>query len=183
MKENPTANYNFQIAAIYGEKGELENMFNAYLDMIEINDNYLPSAKSYMGRYVTDDGENEANILLRNALIRRLQNNPQNSWNQLLSWLFMQQKDYDKALVQEKALYKRNLGELTSIIEVGKIAFNNKSYEVSKNCFLYHYIGSSVAWNAVPCTTVLHSVPQNSRSSNYPITLVYAEKPVLLSTY
>jgi hypothetical protein len=30
---------------------------------------------------------------------------------------------------------------------------------------------------------VLHSVPQNSRSSNYPIKLVYAEKPVLLSTY
>tara|TARA_R110001583_G_scaffold40294_2_gene128834 strand:- start:2908 stop:4683 length:1776 start_codon:yes stop_codon:yes gene_type:complete len=137
MEVNPSTNYNFQIATIYGEKAELENMINTYLNLIEINDQYLSSAKSYIGRYITDDSENEANILLRRALIKRLQNNPKNSWNQLLSWLFMQQKDYEKALVQEKALHKRSLSELNGIIEVGIIAFNNKNYEVSKNSFLY----------------------------------------------
>ncbi|SNR54257.1 tetratricopeptide repeat protein [Lutibacter flavus] len=137
MEVNPNANYNFQIATIYGEKGELENMFNTYLDMVEAEVKYLPSAKSYIGRYLIDDSENEGNVLLKKALIKRMQNNPQNSWNQLLSWLFMQQKDYDKALVQEKALHKRNQGELKGIIEIGEIAFNDKAFDVSQNCFNY----------------------------------------------
>jgi len=70
-------------------------------------------------------------------LIKRLQNNPQNNWNELLSWLFIQQKEYNKALIQEKALHKRNLGNLKSLIEIGKIALENKAFETSKNCFNY----------------------------------------------
>ena len=47
------------------------------------------------------------------------------------------QKEYNKALIQEKALHKRNLGNLKSLIEIGKIALENKAFETSKNCFNY----------------------------------------------
>jgi len=137
MEINPSANYNIQIAAIYGEKADIENMFKTYLNLIEANINYLPTAKTYIGRYITDDSENEANNFLRKLLIQRMQNNPQNSWNELLSWLYMQQKDYSKAFVQEKALHKRNLSSLKGIIELGQITFEDTYYEDSKNCFSY----------------------------------------------
>lgn len=138
MEIIPKANYNFQVALIYGEKGEIENMFNTYLDMVVFNETYLPTSKSYMGRFITDDAENENNNTLKKLLIKRLQNNPLTVWNQLLSWLFMQQKEYDKALVQEKAIFKRNGTDLESIIDVGKIAFENNSYEAAKNSF--HFV-------------------------------------------
>ena len=137
MEINPSANYNIQIAAIYGEKADIENMFKTYLNLIEANINYLPTAKTYIGRYITDDSENEANNFLRKLLIQRMQNNPQNSWNELLSWLYMQQKDYSKAFVQEKALHKRNLSSLKGIIELGQITFEDTYYEDSQNCFNY----------------------------------------------
>ena len=137
MELIPSTNYNFQIAFIYGEKGEIENMFNTYLDLVASSDNYFSTAKTYIGKFITEDAESKYNISLKRLLLKRLQNNPQNSWNEFLSWLFIQQKEYTKALVQEKALFKRNLSDLTSIIEVGKIAFNNKAYEASKNCFQY----------------------------------------------
>lgn len=137
MALNPTANYNLQIAAIYGEKADLENMFKTYLNLVEFNPNYLPSAKTYIRRYITDDRENKSNKHLRKLLIQRMQNNPQNSWNQLLSWLLIQQKDYGKALIQEKALHKRNSKNLKSIIDLGSIAFENKYFIISKNCFTY----------------------------------------------
>lgn len=137
MEENPNANFNLQIAAIYGEKADLENMFKTYLDLVESNINYLPTAKTYIGKYLTDDSENEANIFLRKLLIKKLQNNPQNSWNQLLSWLYMQQKEYAKALIQEKALFKRDASSLKGITDLGEIAFADKDYLVSKNCFNY----------------------------------------------
>jgi len=137
MSINQSANYNFQIAFIYGEKGEIENMFNTYLNLVSSSKNYMSTAKNYIGKFISDDPENKHNISLKRLLIKRLQNNPQNSWNELLSWLFMQQKEYNKALTQEKALHKRNLGNLDAIIEVGKIAFDYKSYKNSKKCFNY----------------------------------------------
>lgn len=137
MELNPNVNYNFQIARIYGEKAAIENMFNTYLDMVDKNKNFLSSAKNYIGRFVTEDPENENNTSLKRLLIKRLQNNPQNSWNQLLSWLYIQQKEFNKALIQEKALHKRNSSDLKNIIDLGKIAAENNDYEASKNCFNY----------------------------------------------
>jgi tetratricopeptide (TPR) repeat protein len=137
MAMNPNADYNFQIALIYSEKGELENMFNTYLDLIEKNENYESIAKSYIGKFITDDAESQPNILLRKLLLKRSQNNPNNNWNVLLSWLFIQQKEYDKALIQEKALHKRNLGNLNGLINLGKITFENNDFEATKNCLNY----------------------------------------------
>ncbi len=137
MIVNPNADYNFQIALIYSEKGEIENMFNTYLDLIEKNENYKPITKSYIGKFITDDAESEPNLLLRKLLLKRSQNNPNNSWNELLSWLFIQQKDYEKALIQEKALHKRNADNLSGILTLGKITFENNDFEVTKNCFNY----------------------------------------------
>ena len=137
MNLNPNSNFNYQIARIYGEMGEVENMFNTYLDMVSISDNYLQTAKSYIGKFISEDPQSNYNLILKRQLIKRLQNNPQNSWNDFLSWLFMQQHDYNKALVQEKALHKRNLNSLKGILEVGKIAFENKDFETSKKSFQY----------------------------------------------
>ena len=137
MEINSNSNYNFQIALIYGEKAEIENMFNTYIEMVSDNDTFLSSIKNYIGRYITDDAENEANIILRKLLLKRLQTNPEIKWNNLLSWLFMQQKDYNKALIQEKAIFKRNATDINSIVEIGKIAFEDNDYEAAKNCFLF----------------------------------------------
>lgn len=137
MELNPSANYNYQIALIYGEKAEISNMFNTYLDMIVLDEKYLSSAKNYIGRFITDDAENKHNISLKKLLLKRSQNNPQNSWNQLLSWLYMQQNEYNKALIQEKALYKRSPDNLNPIIDIGAIAFENEAYEIANNCFTF----------------------------------------------
>ncbi len=137
MQVNSNANYNLQIARIYGEKGDLELMFNTYLDYLEKNNKNIKLVKSYIGKYITKDAYNTSNTLFKKTVLKRLQSNPKNVWNQLLSWLFMQQTDYTKALTQEKALYKRNNGNLHPILEIGKTAFNAKSYDASKQCFIY----------------------------------------------
>ncbi|MGB5362908.1 MAG: tetratricopeptide repeat protein [Aureibaculum sp.] len=137
MELNPELNYDAYLAFIYGEKGDIENMFGAYLNMVQKNETFYPSVQRYAGRFITDDNLDENNILFRKLLLKRLQNDPNDSWNKLLSWLFMQQKDYSKALIQEIALYKRNLDDLNRIIELGDIAFNNSSYDTAKDCFEY----------------------------------------------
>ncbi|MDH3323227.1 MAG: tetratricopeptide repeat protein, partial [Flavobacteriaceae bacterium] len=60
---------------------------------------------------------------------------PKDAWNILLSWLFIQQKDYEKAFVQEKSLYHRNLNSFERLNEVGVASFENDDLQTSKNIF------------------------------------------------
>lgn len=135
MTLNPELHYDAYVASIYGEQAEIEKMFDAYLNMIVKNESYFSTVQRYAGRFITDDNEDSNNILFRKLVLKRVQTTPNNSWNILLSWLYMQQKDYAKALIQEKALYKRNLEDLNRIIDLGIVAFDNKDYETSKNTF------------------------------------------------
>ncbi|WP_231961655.1 tetratricopeptide repeat protein [Urechidicola croceus] len=137
MKKNPNANYNLQIASIYGEKGEINNMFDTYLNMVEKDEKYTATILRYIGKFITDDGANENNILFRKLVLKRLQSNQLNSWNQILSWLYMQQKEFGKAFIQEKALHKRNNESIEGIINVGEIAFDNNDFKTTHDVFTY----------------------------------------------
>ncbi len=137
MELNPKLNFDVYVASIYGEQAEIEKMFNAYLNMIEKNETYFSTVQRYAGRFISDDSQDSNNILFRKLLLKKVQKTPKDSWNILLSWLYMQQKDYGKALMQEKALYKRRLEDLNRIVDLGVLAFNNKDYETSKNTFSY----------------------------------------------
>lgn len=135
MELYPAANFNFQIARIYGELGQVSEMMDTYLEMISRNESFQTSVKKSIGRFITDDPAAENNLVFKKLLIKRLQNNPKNSWNQLLSWLYIQQTEYDKALVQEKALYKRGMENLNNVMALGEIAAENKAFVTAKNCF------------------------------------------------
>ena len=135
MAKNENANYSFQIAQIYGEKGDFKKMFESYIDLVDKNSNYYNLVQRYASKYITDDAENEDNILFRKILLRKSASNPKDIWNVLLSWLFTQQKDYLKALIQEKALYQRKPEDLASIYSLGKIAFENTDYDAAKTSF------------------------------------------------
>ena len=135
MRYNPNANYQFQIAQIYGEKGAFEKMFTSYIDLIDKNEDYLNTVQRFTSRYITDDPLNNNNILFKKALIKKSVSNPKNVWNQLLSWLFIQQKEYEKAFIQEKALYNRNPAYIVNIIDLGYNSFNNNAFDNAKKCF------------------------------------------------
>jgi len=135
---NPNANYAVQIAEIYGEKGAIKNMLNSYLNLVEKDKNYMPTALRYIGKYITNDTKNKYNILFRKLILKRLQTSQNNSWNHLLSWLFIQEKQFDKAFVQEKAIYKRtNTSDLYAIIDLGTLAFEDEDYETVKTVFSF----------------------------------------------
>ena len=141
-KEN--ANYSFQIAQIYGEKGNYKKMFESYIDLVDKNERYFSLVQRYTSQYITDDSEHEANILFRKTLLRKSASNPKDVWNVLLSWLFTQQKEYGKALIQEKALYQRNDTDFSAISSLGKIAFENANYNTAKECFNFIKESSSL---------------------------------------
>lgn len=134
---NPKLNTEISEAKIYGEKGDLEKMFSLFLDLIDKNENYFSTVQRYSANFITNDKTDPNNILFRNLLLKRAQSNPKDAWNILLSWLFMQQEDYKKALVQEKSLYRRKPGNLNRVAEIGYLSFEAKDYGTAKDAFTF----------------------------------------------
>ncbi len=135
MKLNKNSSYEFQIAQIYGEKGEFEKMFEFYIALIDKNESYLNGVQRYVGKYISNDALNNNNIAFKKALLKKSISNPKNVWNELLSWLFTKQKEYKKALIQEKALFNRDPNYIETMFRLGKIAFENNNTKTAKECF------------------------------------------------
>jgi tetratricopeptide (TPR) repeat protein len=137
MAKNSAMNYEFQLARLYGEKGDFEQMFLAYLDLLAKKPQMLASVQRYLGQYVTNNAYDDSNKLFKHLLIKRLQENPITIYNDLLSWIYVQQKDYYKAFVQQKAIYKRTMGSLSQIFQLGKISLENEAYNDALEIFDY----------------------------------------------
>lgn len=129
--------FNSQLAQIYGEQGKLEKMFISYLNLIEKNLSFKSSSQRYFSLYTTEDPTNEANVILRKILLQRSQQNPDILYNDLLSWLFIQQKEYKKAFTQEKAIYKRIGEDLGGITELAYITIADGDYESGREIVNY----------------------------------------------
>ncbi|OMP32028.1 tetratricopeptide repeat protein [Mangrovimonas sp. DI 80] len=128
---NPDQNYNIQLARIYGEQGDVEQMFSNYIDYIEDKPEFLNNAKRAFSDFVSENKENENNVYLKKLLLKKIQSQPDVYWYELLSWLYVQEKDYSKSFTQEKALYKRNPESLDRIMELAMVATSEKDYETA----------------------------------------------------
>ncbi len=118
MALNPDYDFSRQMARIYGEQGNIELLFSSYMDYIDTKPNFLNNVKRAFSDFVSENGESENNQLLRKLLLKKLQAQPDEYWYDLLSWLYVQQKDFDKAFIQEKALYRRNQESLSRIMDL-----------------------------------------------------------------
>ncbi len=137
MEDNPRANFNVQLAKIYGEQGKLEKMFDSYLSLLQLQSNYINIVQRNFSDYISDNPSSEANIIFRKLLIKRLQQNPDILYNEMLSWLFVQQKEFKKAFVQEKAIYKRKDESPQGIIDLARIAISEKDIKSATEILNY----------------------------------------------
>ena len=130
MNTFPDTDFSYQLARLYGEQGNLEKMFDSYLVLIKKKPSYQGIAQQNFSLYISENPTEEGNVLLRKALLQKLQKQPDVLYNELLSWLFIQQKEYKKAFTQEKAIYKRTgNNDLSGIVDIAYFASNDDDDE------------------------------------------------------
>ncbi len=136
MGLNPDLNYDFQLARIYGEKGEIEKMYQAYLKLIYEGRTSRSNVLRNLEDFITENPEDQNNQLLRKALLQNAQNNPDVLWNELLSWLYVQQEQYKNAFAQEKAIFKRTgQSGYDRLVNLGEIALEAKDLLTATSIF------------------------------------------------
>ncbi len=128
----PKFNFNYQVALLYGQLGNSDMMISTFLDEAFANPNSLVMIQNQLSRFMTEDADVNFNDSLRKALLVRAQKGQDIFWNQFLSWYFVQQKDYGKAFVQEKAIYKRNPETFSNIVNLGQLAIAEGEEETAR---------------------------------------------------
>jgi tetratricopeptide (TPR) repeat protein len=138
MELNPKLDYNYQLARIYGEQGDVEKMYTSYLNLLTNGKTSKSNVLRSIDDFISSDPENENNIKLKRILLKNAQQNPDLLWNDLLSWLFVQQKQYSSAFRQEKAIFKRmEGGTIQRLVGLGNLALKDNEKEVAQSIFEY----------------------------------------------
>jgi tetratricopeptide (TPR) repeat protein len=121
--------FNFQMAMIYGQKGETDSMIETYLLEAYQNPQNLPIIQNQLSRFMTEDADVTFNDNLKKALLLRAQKTQDVFWNDFLSWFFVQQKEYGKAFIQQKAIYKRNPDSFSNIVNLAQMAMSDNDQD------------------------------------------------------
>jgi Tfp pilus assembly protein PilF len=137
-KLEPNFNFNYPIGVIYGQLGKTDLMIEKFLDEAYRNRVSSIQIQNQLSRFMSEEeGEASFNIALKKALLLRAQKDQDVFWNEYLSWFFVQQKDYSKAFVQEKAIYKRNPETFNNIVNLAQLAMEEQDESTASAIFSF----------------------------------------------
>ena len=129
LEKDPKMSFNFQMATLYGQQGNTDLMIETFLQESFQNPQNLPLIQNQLYRFMTENVDASFNDSLKKALLVRAQKTQDVFWNDFLSWLFIQQKEYGKAFIQQKAIYKRNPDSFANIVNLGQMAIEDNDQD------------------------------------------------------
>ncbi|MCB0630388.1 MAG: tetratricopeptide repeat protein [Saprospiraceae bacterium] len=132
LKDEQVFAYN--LGDLYRRKGDVPKMIENYLNSLDANPDRVNNLKVIFQRYLEPDDYRE----LQTQLYERIQDNDRRLYNnELLTWVFIQQKDYKNALRQVKALDRRLKENGGRIFRLGEIAADDGDYDAAIEAFDY----------------------------------------------
>ena len=170
QKNNSSMNFDYQMALLQGQMGNLDVMVVKLLDYSYSNVNATLNVQNQLVLFMQDDAENVFANSLKKELLLRTQKTQDIYWNQFLSWLYVNQKEYNKAFIQEKSIYKRNPESFDDIIQLAQICVTEKDNETAQAIFqfiLQNTTDESTILNAQ--YFLLKNEIANSKPENYPL--------------
>ncbi len=130
--------FHYEVANLYAIKGDVPKMVTAYMDLLSANEAYIQAVQNSLSRYMDLEANDERTELLRTELLRRIQRDPERTiFQELLIWMYIQQKDLNAAFVQSKAMDKRFDEGGGRLLELAMIAQANGDHGTAFKCYEY----------------------------------------------
>jgi tetratricopeptide (TPR) repeat protein len=119
--------FSSELISLYRFKRDKVSMVNEYINLLQTNPEYIFQAKSAMS--TTFENAQDYNML-KTALLKIMQQKPQLTiFADLLTWQFLQQKQFDMALNQALALSRRLNDGGSSVYELCQTLTANQAYD------------------------------------------------------
>ena len=124
----------YNLGELYRKKGDNPKMIESYLSSLKENPSRLNSLKTMFQRYLME----EDFTILQTQLYEKIQEEPDAEYYpELLTWVFIQRKDYTNALRQAKALDRKLNENGGRVFRLAEIAFNDKDYDAAIDAYDY----------------------------------------------
>ena len=168
-KGNPELNFDYQIALLQGQLGNIDAMTEKLLDYAYQKQENTPVVQNYLTRFISDEANETFLTYLKKALLVRTQKTQDIYWNQFLSWLYVQQKEYGKAFIQEKAIYKREPDNFSNIVSLAYLAFEDNQKE-DASTILQYIIDNAIDlnWKIKAHTFLMQIKIDEANKADYP---------------
>ena len=128
-------NFNYQMALLHGQMGNSDLMIETFLSESFTNPNMLLSIQNQLSRFIAEDTQETFREKVKKALLLRSQQSQDVFWNQYLSWYFVQQKEFGKAFMQEKSIYKRNPESFANIVNLAQMAIEENQPDTANDIY------------------------------------------------
>ncbi len=130
---------NGYFAEYYGSINENKLMIDEYLGLMDYHSSYKTQVQTILARVIDfDNEESEEYQYLKEQLIMRSQKDPNdNDAAEMVTWLFIQRRNFQAAFLHIKAIDKRTDGGGYRVLELGEICTENKDYQTAQKCFQY----------------------------------------------
>ncbi|MBC5837439.1 tetratricopeptide repeat protein [Flavobacterium muglaense] len=133
----PNYNFNYQKGLLYGQLGNTQMMIATFLDEAVSTPQNSIMIQNQLARYMGEDIDGTFSAILRKELVLRVQKTQDLFWNRYLSWFYVQQKEFGKAFIQEKAIYKRNPESLSAIVSLIQLTIEEQDEQNANEMLLF----------------------------------------------
>jgi tetratricopeptide (TPR) repeat protein len=127
--------FGFELGNVYLQENKAKEAVATYLQLLDDNPSYKSSIQNVLANNIDKDNiEKELESQLY-ALVQK--NSNKNEYPELLVWLFTHQEDYEQALIQAKALDKRNQEDGARIFMLANDALVEGQYDAAIDAYKY----------------------------------------------
>lgn len=124
----------YEMGDLYRRNGNRELMIEYYLNSLEEIPTRISTLKTIFQRYFGEEDYKE----LQTQLYQRINDNPKVVlYPELLSWMFIQRKDYKNALRQVRAIDRRQKENGGRVFRLAQIASRAKDYDTAIEAYDY----------------------------------------------
>lgn len=127
--------FSFELINLYRYLRQKDLLTQEILNIIELQPDYLPTAKSSLSRVYENNQDYQT---LKSILLRRIQKNTSSiALSDLLAWTYVELKEYNFALIQAISIDKRLNEDGSAIFMLASVLKNNYEYEYAQKALDY----------------------------------------------
>jgi tetratricopeptide (TPR) repeat protein len=121
--------YSFELLSLYRFKRDKAALVEEYMNFLPDNPSFITQAENTLSSMFEGPADYD---MMKAALYKRIQKDPQQTlYIDLLTWQFLQQKDFDQALNQSIALSRRQNDDGNNIFELCQTLISNEAYDAA----------------------------------------------------
>ena len=131
--------YVMELAGLYQKMGDYEAMTNEYFALMDVSPGNMGSIQIALQKSLNETDNPQLAKGLKRTIMSRIQKDPNNrQYLDMMIWFSLQQKDFQFAWQQAKAIDQRFPGQgEEQVLRVATIARNNEDYATALECYRY----------------------------------------------